>query len=177
MFKLFKSIGDIRRLGEIASALVDLGLIVLVKKLRLRHCLSLRCRVRCFFRGAKSCPHEEIPVRIRLILERLGPTFIKLGQILSVRPDFVPLEYIRELEKLQDNVPSFSYNQVKKIIETELKKPISKIFKEFDKQPLAAASLSQVHKAKLLNGKIVAVKVQRPGIKKTIENLEFIEFL
>ncbi len=103
--------------------------------------------------------------RLRIAFEKLGPTFIKFGQLLSVRPDLVPKEFLVELEKLQDDVPSFQFKDVKKIIEKELKKPLDKIFSEFNERPIASASISQVHKAKLKTGEIVAVKVQRPKVR------------
>ncbi len=103
------------------------------------------------------------PKRLRKTLEKLGPTFVKLGQILSIRPDLLPKEYIEELGGLQDEVPSFPYKKAEKIIEKELHKPINKLFSEFSKEPIASASISQVYKAKLKNGRIVAVKVQRPN--------------
>ena len=107
--------------------------------------------------------------RFRRTLEQLGPTFIKLGQILSLRPDLIPKQYVKELSNLQDDVPEFPYEEVRNIIETELKKPINKLFKTFSKKPIAAASISQVHKATLHNGKVVAVKVQRPDIQKQMK--------
>jgi ubiquinone biosynthesis protein len=107
--------------------------------------------------------------RVRMVLEELGPTFVKCGQILSTRPDLIPVEFIDELSKLQDHVPSFPYDSVRQIIESELHRPLEDIFRTFDIQPLAAASIGQVHKAELKDGKDVAVKVQRPHIRKTIE--------
>jgi predicted unusual protein kinase regulating ubiquinone biosynthesis (AarF/ABC1/UbiB family) len=95
----------------------------------------------------------------------LGPTFIKLGQLFSTRADLFPLEYVEELSKLQDRVPAFSYEQVKETIESDFAKPIDKLFSSFDPIPLAAASLGQVHRAKLFNGEDIVVKVQRPGLK------------
>jgi ubiquinone biosynthesis protein len=109
------------------------------------------------------------PERVRMALEELGPTFIKLGQILSTRPDLVPLEYSHELSKLQDNVPPFSYEEVKTIIAQELKKTPEELFDRFELEPLAAASIGQVHRARLPAGDEVVVKVQRPGIQKTVE--------
>ncbi len=106
---------------------------------------------------------------IRMALEELGPAFVKLGQMLSSRPDIVPLPLIKELEKLQDTVPPFSYEEAEKIIEKELGQSIAEAFDSFNKKPVAAASMSQVHKAKLCDGTAVAVKVQRPGIDKTVE--------
>jgi len=101
-------------------------------------------------------------------LESLGPAFIKLGQILSTRPDFIPAPYIEALSRLQDDVKPFSFEEVESIIQSELKVKISKAFSEFNHEPLAAASLGQVHYARLRDGKAVAVKVQRPDIKNIV---------
>ena len=107
--------------------------------------------------------------RVRMACEELGPTYIKLGQILSTRPDLVPVDFIKELSKLQDNVPSSPFSEVSKIIESELGAPPEDIFEFFEKAPLASASIGQVYRATLKDGEEVAVKVQRPGIKKIIE--------
>ncbi len=107
--------------------------------------------------------------KVRKILEELGPTFIKFGQILSSRPDLIPMDYIQELEKLQDNVPPFPFEDVVRIIEKELGRPPEKLFKSFNKEVLAAASIGQVHKAVLKDGSNVVVKIQRPNIEKIIE--------
>ncbi|MDO9567108.1 MAG: AarF/ABC1/UbiB kinase family protein [Candidatus Desulfaltia sp.] len=107
--------------------------------------------------------------RIRLALEELGPTFIKLGQILSTRPDLIPVDLIDELSKLQDMVPPCSFDEASNIIEMELGSPPEKIFDFIDKTPLASASIGQVYKARLKDGEEVVVKVQRPGIRKIIE--------
>ena len=107
--------------------------------------------------------------RVKMALVELGPTFVKLGQILSTRPDLIPLEYTQELSKLQDNVPPFPYEEVKQIIESDLGAPLEQMFNHFEETPVAAASIGQVHRAQLKNGEEVAVKVQRPGIRKTIE--------
>jgi len=103
--------------------------------------------------------------RIRLALEDLGPTFIKFGQIISLRPDLLPEDLLDELEKLQDEVPAFDFDDVEAVVEESLGKPLQDIFSIFDVDPIAAASLSQVHRAVLRQeGHIVAVKIQRPGI-------------
>jgi len=107
--------------------------------------------------------------RVRMACEELGPTYIKLGQILSTRPDLVPVDFIKELSKLQDNVPSSPFSEVSKIIESELGAPPEDIFDSFAKAPIASASIGQVYRATLKDGEEVAVKVQRPGIKKIIE--------
>ena len=116
--------------------------------------------------------------RIRMIFEELGPTFIKLGQIISSRPDLVPVDLVHELSKLQDKVPCFEFEQVEAIIVSEFGKPCNDVFESMDKTPLASASIGQVHKATLKNGEDVAVKIQRPGIKKIIEiDLQIIHHL
>ena len=108
-------------------------------------------------------------VRVRMALEELGPTFVKMGQILSTRPDLLPVEFIQELPKLQDEVPPFPFSEAKEIIEKELRKPVGRIFSYFKEHPLAAASIGQVHRAQALDGQDVVVKVQRPGIQQTIQ--------
>ncbi len=109
---------------------------------------------------------RALAVWIREKLLDLGPTFIKVGQLFSTRADLFPPECVEELSKLQDEVPAFSYDEVKRIIEKDLGKPLSQIFYSFNSFPIAAASLGQVHKATLHSGEEVAVKIQRPGLKK-----------
>ncbi|MCY7277024.1 MAG: AarF/ABC1/UbiB kinase family protein, partial [Phormidesmis sp. CAN_BIN44] len=97
-------------------------------------------------------------------LLNLGPTFIKIGQALSTRADLLPIEYVKALSQLQDRVPEFSADQAIAIIESELNSPLHTLYREFDRVPLAAASLGQVHRARLHTGEEVVVKVQRPGL-------------
>lgn len=109
-------------------------------------------------------------------LEKLGPTFIKLGQLLSTRGDLLPEPYLEALARLQDQVGPFSFNEVEQIVSTELGARISKLFAEFDREPTAAASLAQVHRARMRDGRLVVVKVQRPGVRETIvADLEALE--
>lgn len=107
--------------------------------------------------------------RVRMVIEELGPTFIKLGQILSTRGDIIPAEFIRELEKLQDTVPPTDFALIQAQVEKELKAPLSDAFPVFEPEPVASASLGQVHFAILPSGEEVAVKVFRPGVDKLIE--------
>lgn len=107
--------------------------------------------------------------RIRLALQDLGPTFVKFGQILSTRPDLVPADVIEELAQLQENVPCFSVDDVKKVIETDLGKPVNEIFAKFNEEPLAAGSLGQVHLAEDQFGRTLAVKVRRPKVIHEVE--------
>lgn len=118
-------------------------------------------------------PREQIdklsrPERLRMALEELGPTFIKFGQVLSTRSDFIPPQYLIEFAKLQDDVPPFSYEEVEEIFLAEMGQKPEKLFAEFNRKPIAAASIGQVHEGALQNGEMVVVKVQRPKIEKII---------
>lgn len=119
--------------------------------------------------SAKKSRKELFAVRLRLFLEELGPTFVKAGQLLSVRPDLVPPEVIFELEKLQESVPPFDFNLVLNQVENELGKPVDQLFTSFERDPKAAGSVAQVHRARLKTGSDVIVKVQRPEAKKIID--------
>jgi ubiquinone biosynthesis protein len=106
---------------------------------------------------------------LRELLDDLGPTFVKFGQVLSMRPDILPPDIISELRALQDDVRPFPYEDVERVIEEDLELPLRRLFLEFEERPLAAASIGQVHKAVLPNGRTVAVKVQRPEARRQIE--------
>ncbi|MCR4944419.1 MAG: AarF/ABC1/UbiB kinase family protein [Clostridium sp.] len=104
------------------------------------------------------------PEKFRVIIEKLGPTFIKLGQIMSMRNDILPMEYCEELKKLQNSVEPLSYEKVKEIIEKNYGIPLSLVFHNFSEKPIGSASIAQVHKAELKDGKVVAIKIQRENI-------------
>jgi ubiquinone biosynthesis protein len=109
------------------------------------------------------------PQGLRMAFEELGPTYIKLGQILSTRPDLIPMEFIQELSKLQDHVPAFPFDRIRKEIDSEFGCSPEDLFDRLDEEPLASASIGQVHRAVLKDGEAVAVKFQRPGIRRIIE--------
>jgi ubiquinone biosynthesis protein len=119
-------------------------------------------------RSAGNGP-ESVPVRLRYTLERLGPTFVKIGQAASTRSDILPQDICDELRKLQDEVAPFPWEQAREVIETELGAPVDELFAFIDSEPLAAASIGQVHAATLLDGSEVVIKVQRPGIRPIVE--------
>ena len=116
-------------------------------------------------------PDTTIPIRIRKVLEELGPAYIKLGQMLSTRPDLIGIEIAEELEKLRDQTPITPFNEIKEVIESELEKPIEEVYCEIDENPIGSASIGQVYKAKLKsNGEKVAIKVQKPNSIEIIES-------
>ena len=121
-----------------------------------------------------SLDESTVAKRFKRMLEELGPTFVKFGQLLSTQEGILPVSFIEELKQLHDNVEPFGFDEVKRIIESELGKGMENIFEEFEEQPEASASLGQVHKAKLKNGEYVAVKIQRPGIEDVIASDMFL---
>lgn len=160
---------DIQRFQFVINVLLKHGLGHIISRLNLEHHLSFWRRI---IHRPSPETHEiwlSAPERFRLAMEELGPTFIKFGQILSTRPDIVPAEYIKEFEKLQDDIHPFPFSDVRDIIKGELHLEIEDLFKEFSEQPVAAASIAQVHRAVLPSGKLVVVKLRRPGIEEIIE--------
>lgn len=156
------NLDKVKRSRQIISVFMKFGLDYLFDVSRVNFITKIRNRRK----GYEKLSNAE---RLRLAFEELGPTFIKFGQILSTRPDFLQPDYIHELEKLQDKVLPIETLRIRECIEKELNKPLNQVFKEFNEQPVASASLSQVHKAVLPNGETVALKIQKPGIRTTIE--------
>jgi ubiquinone biosynthesis protein len=171
-----KRIRHLQRYREIVNAFIRHGFGFTIKELGLSELLSFPKRL--FPEGTKGSFNKSTGERIRLFLEELGPTFVKIGQVASTRYDVLPADIISELENLQDQAPPFPYENVQKIIEDELGHPIADLFKEFNEEPLAAASIGQVHYAVLKTGEPVAIKIQRPNMKGTIEtDLEILQDL
>ncbi len=160
-----QGVKDLQRLEHVLAIFFEEGLGYYVSQSKLASHLPLVKRLQ------PSLPVSDKVVqamRLRRAFEHLGPTFVKLGQLLSLRSDLVPVEYCAEFERLQDRVEPFSFVKAKEIIESDLGKPISRIFKSFDQKPFASASIAQVHRAVLKSGNVVAVKVQRPDIQDTL---------
>jgi len=159
---------QIRRLREIAAVLVRHGFADVVARLRLRPQAAWR-RVLGSTRAPIAHRQERIQ-RLRQVLEELGPTFIKFGQAISTRADLLPADLVSELARLQDAVPPLPPGVAEATLERELGAPLSDLFGTFEAEPIAAASIAQVHRARLRSGEEVAVKVRRPGIQGTIES-------
>jgi len=163
---ILNTVKDLDRLRQIVAVLAKHGFGEVVTRTGLG---SLANVVR---RKKDPAPKVALPERVRLVLQDLGPSFIKLGQIASTRPDLLPQDIVDELKKLQDDVPPEPFETIKPMIESELGATLEEIYSEFDEEPLASASIGQVHCAKLKSegGDVdVVVKVQRPKVKETVE--------
>ena len=162
-----KSIRHLTRYQEILRVFVKYGFWDVVTKIKIGLIPDMAKKILPQIEK-KGFTHLEKSVRLRMAFEELGTTFIKLGQMLSVRPDLIPPEIAQEFSKLQDDVAAEPFEKVELILVQEYNKSLSKLFSEFDKTPLAAASMAQVYKAKLKSGEIVAVKILRSNLKQKI---------
>jgi len=166
-FKMKQRYADFKRLRKIFRVLAKYGYGNLLSRIRGDRIVGkLLIKMRLVRKAIPARPNE---VSIRLIMEELGPTFIKLGQMLSVRPDLIPFSYCDELSKLQDSAAPVDFEEIRLQLESELGQSPEQLFDQFNTEPIASASLSQVHEACLHSGQRVAVKVQRPNISNTIQ--------
>jgi len=159
---------DLGRAHEIASILVRCGFGGVVRRLGLGHALE-QAGKKLHWKYAEETAVLESHQRARHALEELGPTFVKLGQVLATRVDLFPPEWIAEFELLQDAAPPVDFDDLRAQLEEDLGTSPEEIFAEFDTEPLAAASIAQVHRARLRDGAEVIVKIRRPGIKRVVE--------
>ncbi|MBI5442604.1 MAG: AarF/ABC1/UbiB kinase family protein [Deltaproteobacteria bacterium] len=165
LYTLAQTYRSIQRLREITLILSKHGFNQFLATTGLARFLPLSKR----FKGRSGVVGDvPVPVQLRMALEDLGPAFVKLGQMLSTRPDLVPGPFVEEFRKLRDDVPPFPFAEVRRTISEELGFPPEQVFAAVDPQPLAAASIAQVHRARLSDGSRVVVKVQRPGIERTV---------
>lgn len=169
LVQLNRNLRSLNRYREVLGVLVTHGFGQILEQLNLDYYLEVGRRI--ITRDPRKKELERLPtaVRLRLAMEQLGPTFVKLGQLLSSRPDILPAEYISELNKLQDSVAAVELSAIEQQLLNEFGEPTTRLFRSFSPQAVAAASIAQVHRAELLDGSLVAVKVRRPDIEKTIE--------
>lgn len=159
---------DLGRLHEIASILIRYGFGDVVRRMGMANALERAGRA-LLWKHAEELAHLEPPARARRALEDLGPTFIKLGQVLATRVDLLDPEWIAEFSKLQDSAPPTPYADIRQQLSEDLGAPPEEVFAAFDPEPLAAASIAQVYRARLKDGSAVVVKVRRPNVQSIIE--------
>ncbi|MGE4492960.1 MAG: 2-polyprenylphenol 6-hydroxylase [Syntrophotalea sp.] len=167
--RINRNIRSIKRYRYILGILIKYGFGHVVEQLNIDYYLELGRRIVTLGTASKNIDRFSQAERLRLAMEELGPTFVKLGQILSTRPDVIPREFIEEFQKLQDKVPAVPVSELREQVHRELGMYFDEIFAEFDSEPIAAASIAQVHHARLNSGEEVVVKIRRPGIVETVE--------
>ncbi|MEO5969306.1 MAG: AarF/UbiB family protein [Bdellovibrionia bacterium] len=171
--QLGQAVKNMHRLRQIIAIFAKHGFVDFVDRMDLGKLVPGRLGV-----YAESQADKSVPERLRLAFEELGPTFVKFGQLLSTRTDLLPEAFIEEFVKLQDNVKPLPFQVVQTVVEHELGKKIESSYSFFNQEPLAAASIGQVHEAKLLSGESVVVKIQRPEIEKIIDtDISLLAFL
>ncbi|MDD2721545.1 MAG: AarF/UbiB family protein [Gallionella sp.] len=169
LWQAMMAVRDLSRLHDIAAILIKYGFGDILSRMGLSNALERAGKV-LNHANAKEFAHLSPPVRVRRALEEMGPTFVKLGQVLATRVDLFEPEWIAEFSKLQDGAPPLPYAEVRTQLTEDLGAPPEEIFAHFDPNPLAAASIAQVYRARLTDGNEVIVKVRRPGIRPIIES-------
>ncbi len=168
LWQALTAVRDLGRLHDIVSILIRYGFGDMVRRMGLANVLERAGRA-LHWNEADQLAHLPPPARVRRALEELGPTFVKLGQVLATRVDLFEPEWIAEFSKLQDSAPAAPWADIRQQLAEDLGAPPEETFAAFDPQPLAAASIAQVHRARLEDGSEVVVKVRRPGIRPVIE--------
>ncbi len=167
--RINRNIRSLKRYRQVLGTLIKYGFGHIVEQLNIDYYIELGKRIVSLGTASREIERLTQAARVRLVLEELGPTFIKLGQLLSTRPDIVSADILEELQKLQDHIPAVPTDQIKAQIHRELGYPAEELFETFADTPLATASIAQVHRATLKNGQQVVCKVRRPDIEAVIE--------
>lgn len=170
-----RRIQHVQRYAQVLEVLARHGFADLSQQLGLD---SLIDRGRAIIGAAPKAPVDHVPLarRLRQVLEELGPTYVKLGQVMSTRPDLVPPDWVEEFRKLQNNVPGVEYGVIQKMLDEEFPDGVKKLFRSIEPEPLAAGSVAQVHRARLRDGTKIVLKFLRPGIKEvTATDMEILQ--
>ena len=168
LWEMLNAARDLGRIQDIAAILIRYGFGGFVHALGVGNALAKAGKV-LHWQRAEEYKILNTPERVRRVLEELGPTFIKLGQILATRVDLFSPQYIAEFEKLQDEAPPVPFDDLQAQLEEDLGENVDEVFLDFDRQPIAAASIAQVHKATLKDGTPIILKIRRPGLRRIIE--------
>ncbi|SHJ78212.1 2-octaprenylphenol hydroxylase [Malonomonas rubra DSM 5091] len=167
--RINRNIRSLKRYRQVLGILIQYGFGHIVEQLNIDYYVELGKRIVSLGTASRELERLSQAERMRLALEELGPTFIKLGQLLSTRPDVVPAEYLDELKKLQDRVPAVDSDLIRAQLHLELGQPVEDLFESFEPTPIATASIAQVHRGRLKTGEQVALKIRRPNIESVIE--------
>lgn len=167
--RINRNIRSLKRYRQVLGILIKYGFGHIVEQLNIDYYFELGKRIVSLGTASRDLERLSQAERLRLALEELGPTFIKLGQLLSTRPDIISSEYLEELKKLQDRVPPVATDHILTQIHLELGRPVEELFSHFDPTPLATASIAQVHRGTLKTGEQVVFKIRRPAIESVIE--------
>jgi ubiquinone biosynthesis protein len=168
MWETLGTVRDLGRLQEIAVVLIRYGFGDVVRRIGLASTLERAGRLLHWNEERQELLRMTAPVRVRSAMQDLGPTFVKLGQVLATRVDLLPPEWIAELSELQNAVPALPYADIREQLEADLG-AACEVFAFLDETPMAAASLAQAHRARLHDGREVVLKVRRPGIRDVVE--------